>query len=163
MKMGSFRSFALKGKGEFGESIHFCKLSKLCIASSEGYWTQQPLNKSHLLNESIGSCVCNVCLKSLCSLPLLNSVVSSEIWRVHVGRGSADSPFSVSLALGLLACNKPWPCYGGREGNSASSSCCCWILLGEKSVKMVYKLVKIPILEERGFFGHIKVIFHIFK
>lgn len=78
-----------------------------------------------------------------------------------MGRESADSPFSVSLALGLLACSKP--CYGGREGNSASSNCCCWILLGEKSVKMVYKLVKIPILEERGFFWHIKVIFYIFK
>lgn len=177
IKMGSFRSFARKAKGKFGdhlwEGIHFCKLSKIYITSSEGYWARQPLNKNHPLNKSIGFCVCYVCLKSLCSLPELNSVISSETWRVDgvgraVGIESAGSPFSVSLALGLLACNNldlffPWPCYGAREANSASSSCCCWLLLGEKSLKVLYKLVNIPRLEEKGFFWHIKVNFYKFK
>lgn len=116
--MGSFRSFALQGKGKFGDhlwgGIHCCKLSKLYIASSEGFWAEQPLNKSHPLDKSIGFCVGNVCLKSLCSLPELHPVVSSETWRVHgegraVGRETACSPFAVSLALGLLGCSKPRP------------------------------------------------------
>jgi len=46
---------------------------------------------------------------------------------------------------------------------SASSSSCCWLLLGEKSVKKMYKSTKIPGLGQTGLFWHIKVIFYIFK
>ena len=81
----------------------------------------KPLYKRHLLNESVGFCVCNICLKFFSSLPELNSVVSSETWRVHgvrraVGREDACSPFAVSLALGIWGCSKPWPAMeDGRE------------------------------------------------